>query len=521
MNSLASFVKPTKYFYEKSSSIREADSSTYDLLYKEDYDAAYEQAEDVLRQCSSDGHSERIIAAMLTCAHVRLCYNDMEEAREIVEKAVEMVNDIGTPSSDSVFARHPKLRAAATHMLAKVYMGSSPEYAVSKAQEASSLALEIGDLYLRALTAHTMAVAMVHSGSPTQAVAACLDVVSLFRDVGDPIAEGCALLCAAEIASEADDQPAALSSAKKAASKFEAAGDSSHEALALSIAARLALPSPNTSSEGIGFAEKAITLFKRSGDEKSLILLKLMLAEHLLQGNRHVVAEDMAEEALKTCKSIGNAVLEAEALQVLATVRLALALADASESQDEIDTMSATEAARSAIISFRKLGNRQGEAKAMYKLAQIRYYAEAMATAKMGAEDAQAIYKEIGDVSGEAESVLLIAYVQRADGQFDAAKRHANKAIGLYQSVGNNVGLSSCNEFLDKLKESQAEKHREDQVAKKAHGSTTKTGLIKLVNNVDEATHLLSYFAEMNDEEDTELTEFDLSAWGDSMLAVR
>jgi tetratricopeptide (TPR) repeat protein len=505
------FAKATKLFYERSSTLGESDSTIYDLLYNEDYDAAYDEADDVLRRCRSDGNTEKVAAATLTCAHLQLCCNDIEQASESAEKALELANDLG----------NAKLRAAATNMLAKVTTWSAPAEAIAKAQEATTLAMESGDVYLRVLASHTMATAMILAGAPSQAATIGSEMVSLLKDSGEPLAEGCALLCASEFWTAADDQATALRNARTAASKFEAAGNIAYEALALSLAARVALSSPNTSTEGVTFAEKAMTLFKRSGDAKSPIPLKLLLAEHLLQGNQYVAAEDMAEEALKTCKDLGDATQEAEALQVLATIRLALAVADAEESQEDIDTLSATEAARYALAAFRKLGNRQGEAKAMYKLAQVRYYAEATDTAKMGAEDAQAIFREVGDVSGEADSVLLVAYVQRADGQFDAAKRNANKAMGLYQSIGSSVGLSSCNEFLDKLKESQTDKSREEQQAKKAQGSTTNTGLVKLVNNAEEATHLLSYFAEMNDEEDTELTEFDLSAWGDSMLAVR
>jgi tetratricopeptide (TPR) repeat protein len=270
------------------------------------------------------------------------------------------------------------------------------------------------------------------------------------------------------------------------------------------------------SSEALDLAEQALALCKRAQDEKTPIVLKLAMSEYKLQSDEYISAEDLAEEALKAAQDISDDAQEAEAWQVLSTVRLALAVAESQETKEEIDTTSATEASRSALAAFRDLGNRQGEAKAMYKLAQVRYYAEAYDTARMGAEEAQVIFREVGEVIGEADAVLLVAFVLRSEEQYEAALHQAKKAMNIYQRADHSVGVESCTQFLDRVKESQAEKKRQKEAAKKKDGSTTKAGVVKLVNQAEEASHLLSFFCEKDDDEDTELTEFDLSAWGKS-----
>merc|ERR1712185_129997 len=128
------------------------------------------------------------------------------------------------------------------------------------------------------------------------------------------------------------------------------------------------------------------------------------------------------------------------------------------------------------------------------------------------------MFRELGDVQGEAGTVLLIAHVMHKDQQLDGAKRAATKAFNLYQSIGDSDGMESCTEFLDKVKAAQTEKTRTEKATKK---TVSDTGLVKLVNSVEDSTHLLSYFADMNEDEDTELGEFDLKEWGSAMNMLK
>jgi len=111
-----------------------------------------------------------------------------------------------------------------------------------------------------------------------------------------------------------------------------------------------------------------------------------------------------------------------------------------------------------------------------------------------------------------------MAHVMHMDNQLDGAKRAATKAYSQFQSIGDEAGMYDCTDFLEKIKVSQSEKARTEKAAKK---TVSDTGLVKLVNSVDESSHLLSYFADMNEDEDTELGEFDLKEWGSAMSMLK
>merc|ERR1712070_340532 len=101
------------------------------------------------------------------------------------------------------------------------------------------------------------------------------------------------------------------------------------------------------------------TLYENVGEVKGQTLLKIAMAKAKLRQEAYIEAEDLAEDAQKLAKGCGSVVREAEAAQILATIRLAIAVAEADE-QGEADTASATSAARDALMLYRKIGNRQG-----------------------------------------------------------------------------------------------------------------------------------------------------------------
>jgi tetratricopeptide (TPR) repeat protein len=325
------------------------------------------------------------------------------------------------------------------------------------------------------------------------------------------------MLCGADLQLANADSRAALATAKNAAELLTKAGNKDKHALALSKAAIAALTSTATASEGFELADQAVSLYDGLGDVRASIPLKIAVANAKLENEAYVEAEDWAEDAQAASKKSGDLAHEAESAQVLATVRLAIAVEDAKD-KDEADTASATEASRDALLLFRKLGDRRGEAAAMHKLAQVRYQSGAGDMAKMAAEEAQNIYREIHDTSGEAAAVLLIAHVQHKDQQLDGARQSAQKAFSLYQSLEDAAGMESCSEFLEKVKVAQTEQNVKDKAAKK---TVSDTGLVKLVNSVEDSTHLLSYFADMNEDEDTELGEFDLKEWGNAVNMLK
>lgn len=500
-----SISKVTEYFYVTAPTIS-TDVDVFAHLAKDDVNKAFELADEALQNYKQNGSNAEIAAAMATCAEVALACDDVDQANEHAEAALGMAKKAGDV----------KVEAAAMNIIAKVMNWWAPEEAVSRAKDAMDVAKASGDVHVRACIHHTLAQAMAANSQGNQAIVVVNDMVGLFAG-SDAVGEACALICLAELHMLTGAHTVAISTATSAAAILERLGDVPRQAQAAQCAASAALSSADTAAEGFELADKALSLCESAGDTKSQVTLKLNLAEARLRAEEYVEAEDWAEDAQAQCKKIGDVNSEAEAAQVLATVRLNIAIAD-SKGDDEPDMASATEASRDALHLFRKIGNRKGEASAMYKLAQVRYNSGAGDMAKMAAEEAQAMFRELGDAHGEAGAVLLIAHVMHKEQALDGAKRNATKAFTLYQNIGDNEGMESCTEFIDKVKGSQTEKTREDKKIKK---TVSDTGLVKLVNSVEDSTHLLSYFADMNEEEDTELGEFDLKEWGSEMNMLK
>lgn len=508
----AKFVTPvTEYFYVRASTIPDTDAPIFGSLANKDLEKAHENAEEAMASFKQEGREEADVAAvMATRAQVAICYGEVNQANELAEGAKEKAAQ----------ADNKKVQAAAMNVMAQVMIVGSPADAVSKAEEALEVARKTGDVHVMACVNYTLAMAMVASGSTaSHAKSVGFNIVNLFAG-SDALGEGCALLCQSEIQIAVKDFTAALNTARKAAEVLERTNDMGKHALAMYLAATAALAQNEIMQSDYDAAFDAIELIESLGslgNRRLQISLKLDVANAKIRDDKLVEAEDLAEEALQSAKGLPDTFLEAESCKVLATTRLAIATESANDEEADVDTNPATEAARDALVLYKKLGDRNGEATMLYKLGQVRYQAGAGDMAKMAAEEAQTMFRELGDSTGEAGCLLLIAHAMHSDDMLEAARRAANKALSLYQTAGDDGGVQSCTEFLEKVQTSQSKKARETKEATK---TVSDSGLVKLVTNPDDANHLLSFLAEMNDDEDTELSEFNLSAWSSQMLPV-
>jgi len=500
------FSPAVEYFYSRASSTNPSDAEVYDLLAVGDLMKAFEHAEEVLRNCKHGGSETEIAAAMITSAEVSLACQDVEQAHELADSALHNAKRAGDD----------QLQVAAMNVLAKVQATWNPGEGLVTAKAAKEMAKAIDNLHLRACLQHTLASVLLDNGQGGAAIENAREIEKLCTGA-DAIGRGCAVLCVSEIELAAGQHMAAVATAQRAIKILEKAGNATKHALAVQCAASAAFSSDETIDEGFILADEALSLYEKSGETKGQALLKIDMARAKLKKEAYVEAEDCAEDAQKLCKDTGDLAHEAKAAQLLATIRLAIAVAEA-EGQDDADTSSATAAARDALMLFRKLGDRHGEASAMHKLAQVRYHSGATDMAKMAADEAQAMFMRLGDQLGEAGAVLTVAHVLHSESQFDSAKRNAIRARSLYESVKDAEGADSCRQFLEKVEVSQSKKSRE---VKAKVQTVSETGLVKLINTAEEATHVLSFLADMDDEEDTELSEFDLSQWGKSTLKLK
>mmetsp|Transcript_37577 Transcript_37577/g.68462 ORF Transcript_37577/g.68462 Transcript_37577/m.68462 type:complete len:94 (+) Transcript_37577:2-283(+) len=90
----------------------------------------------------------------------------------------------------------------------------------------------------------------------------------------------------------------------------------------------------------------------------------------------------------------------------------------------------------------------------------------------------------------------------------------------IFQKCSDQEGVDQASAFLEEIKEKQINAEVEGKKSKKIESAVTPQGIIRVETKPDDARHLLSYFAEMNDQEENELSTFDISAWANADLSL-
>mmetsp|Transcript_130853 Transcript_130853/g.226608 ORF Transcript_130853/g.226608 Transcript_130853/m.226608 type:complete len:509 (-) Transcript_130853:175-1701(-) len=499
-------------FYISSSAIPATDTKVFGYLAQEENEDAMDAANAAVRAYKGNGDKGSKAFALCTVAEVYIVTGDPEQAQKLANEAYEYF----------VETKNEGGQARAQLVLAKAQLSEfGVDAALESVEDVIALASRIADIHLEAISLYTVASwQAVFKGSTESANGSANKMMALFSD--DTKEYSMALLLQADIFNVTGKYQSAFTVASKAAENFEKLGMTGKQATAVLVACSAGFAS-GSSSKAYTMADDGFALYNKVGDTKGHASLQIEVAKARLRDEEYSAAEEVAEDALVTCKKYDYEAKEADVLTLLSSIRLAMTIADQSEEDvagEDIDTESATEAAMDALVIYRNLKNRNGQAQALMKLAQVRYFSAAVDMARMAADDAQMIFRDTGDKSGEGAAVMMIAQVYLAEEAFEQAKRTANKALMIFQKCSDQEGVDQANAFLEEIKEKQINAEVEGKKSKKIESAVTPQGIIRVETKPDDARHLLSYFAEMNDQEENELSTFDISAWANADLSL-
>ncbi|MEV4195466.1 ATP-binding protein, partial [Streptomyces toxytricini] len=108
------------------------------------------------------------------------------------------------------------------------------------------------------------------------------------------------------------------------------------------------------------------------------------------------------------------------------------------------DYAAAVERAEQALSLYRSLEERLGEANTLRDLGRVRRMTGNHSAAADLAEQALAVYRSLDDRLGEANSLWDLAWARRMTGEYDQSAARAEQALALYRSLGNRLGEANA-----------------------------------------------------------------------------
>lgn len=90
----------------------------------------------------------------------------------------------------------------------------------------------------------------------------------------------------------------------------------------------------------------------------------------------------------------------------------------------------------------RKIGNKWGEARSLYRMGTAAFVADDLSTALERFEEALALFRSLGDVWGITSALSDIAGIQRRQGKFEEAWRNTEESLPLCRALGFRQGIA-------------------------------------------------------------------------------
>jgi DNA-binding SARP family transcriptional activator/tetratricopeptide (TPR) repeat protein len=133
--------------------------------------------------------------------------------------------------------------------------------------------------------------------------------------------------------------------------------------------------------------------------------------------------------ALRAARHLGDRSGQASALYSLADVRRLTG-----------DIPGAARDLEEALDIHRDLGDRLGQANALHSLGHVRRLTGDYPAAARDLEEALGIHRGLGDRLGQAHAILYLGDVRRATGDYSGAARDLDEALGIYRGLGDRLG---------------------------------------------------------------------------------
>lgn len=228
-----------------------------------------------------------------------------------------------------------------------------------------------------------------------------------------------------------DQDEEALKAASDALAGFRSSGNADGIADAVRVIAQCYCLQ-DRSEKGAAMARQELTKFKQQGNDSAVGKMQLSIAE----------AEGDVQAANEAVSLLANDdKLSPQTYLALANAHIKKASRDGDKANE---VGAANAAVDQALASYRKKGDRKGEAKATHVLAAVEAADGRLSDAIVTAEEAVGTFSELGLVKNEAFEYCSIASWYLEDNKPRKALYYAQEALELYKSGGGSVRESAA-----------------------------------------------------------------------------
>ncbi|MBC3843005.1 tetratricopeptide repeat protein [Streptacidiphilus sp. 4-A2] len=172
-----------------------------------------------------------------------------------------------------------------------------------------------------------------------------------------------------------------------------------------------------------------------------VVPLTSALAAYLQQEGPWPLATTLHRAAATAARQLGDRFGEANALWDLARVRYGVGdLSAAIELQEQI------------LASYRDLGSRSGEARALHELGRLRHATGDFPAAAEFQSQARAGFQEVGDRLGEGHALQDLGRVQYAAMDIPAADELFARSLAIFEEAGDGLGQANSHWDLGRMR---------------------------------------------------------------------
>mmetsp|Transcript_40128 Transcript_40128/g.125207 ORF Transcript_40128/g.125207 Transcript_40128/m.125207 type:complete len:525 (-) Transcript_40128:126-1700(-) len=464
------------------------------FIATEDYGKAMVSARENFEASCKNKDSKGKVFALLIIAKVHLGMGELYDAKEIAEKAFDVVK-----GSDA------KLEASVKHTLAKVSLKLCRfSEALEVAEEASGMFSKAGSKAGEAAVLSSIAETHLACQKKQEAVKVAKQAVAMFKDINEKLGEADALATTVKIHLNMKRYEEALRAANEIVGIYQGGDDTARMGASMLLVSDVRKAMGET-AEAEEMASKAVELFEDAMDRRAQAMALRKLADTCFANNNQTDGWTYVREARDICASIGNKKGEASALCQIAAAHVALGsfeegghiaeegikLCREEDYKEDLATMLWTVAdghmaeimagaagpreshlnwmarkkGKEALALYQHLGNLAGEVKCLNVLSMAFISYGNVAEGKAKAKSAVQIAKEMEDKEAEGLNLLLVAQARLYDNR-DEALRLARLAEKLLKESGTPDEIKGAEEVVEFIRDFERTGGKKDKEAK-------------------------------------------------------
>jgi len=314
-------------------------------------------------------------------------------------------------------------------------LAEDPEAALSRAEEANSLAKELKDRKREGRTLLTIAQSYIDRKQYADAIATCREAEAVYKSAGDLKGEAEALILKVQVLLDQEKVDDAMIPAKRAKDLYCKAFDRHSEARALTVLASLHRFQMED-CEAAGHLSEAQFLFSKEKDLRWEAKVLFDLAEIYQGVQKYKKSLRAVTKALGFFRDLGDRTSQASCLCMIANIQNAFlvnhALEKAVQPKEADEVFKAIKEAKDFCIALKE---KRLIASMAFTEAQVHMLMRMSADAMNSIEEAELLCKECGEAEGEPLGLVLTAKVALLEGRIPEAVEINDKALTLSKAV--------------------------------------------------------------------------------------